>query len=77
MDSVDATGREVTIRTVSGNSRIDQQRFDLFRGCVLHVRKHVRIHIGCKGNAGVAEFADDFGETPAANEIVAAVWRTS
>ena len=28
--------------------RIDQQRFDLFRRCVLHVRKNMRINIECE-----------------------------
>ena len=44
---------------------IDQQRFYLFRGSVLHVRQYMRINIECERYAGMSQLlADDFWGDP-------------
>jgi len=50
---------------VSLERRIDQQRFDLFRRCVLHVRKNMRINIECERYAVMSQLlADDLWRDP-------------
>jgi hypothetical protein len=45
--------------------RIDRQRFDLFRGCGLHVRKNMRINIECERYDGMSQLlADDLWRDP-------------
>lgn len=45
---------------VSFDRRIDQQRFNLFRRCVLHVRKNMRIDIECERYAGMSQLLADY-----------------
>ena len=50
---------------VSFKRSFDQQRLYLFRGCVLHMGKNMRINIECERDAGMSQlFTDDLWGDP-------------
>ena len=56
-DRSNAHGRLLLLRIRLGTC---EQRLHFFRGCILHVRQHVRINIECEGNACMSKLlADD------------------